>query len=72
VSVLRHVNIYVDDTGSLKGLPSNDRASRLAAAAGHPVDVRGDAFVSRVMDSDEDFQRMDFTLAEVRRWHGYF
>ena len=57
----------MDDTGSLKGLPHNDRASSLASEAGYPVDVRGDAFVGRVMDSDAEFQRLDFTFDDVRR-----
>jgi hypothetical protein len=60
------VNLYVDDTGSLKGLPHNGRASSLASEAGYPVDVRGDAFVGRVMDSDAEFQRLDFTFEDVR------
>lgn len=60
------MNLYVDDTGSLKGLPHNDRASSLASEAGYPVDVRGDAFVGRVMDSDAEFKRLDFTFDDVR------
>lgn len=62
----RHTNMYVDDTGSLKGLPDNHRAAGLAAAAGHPCAVHGDAFVGRTIDSDDAFERLDFTLAEVR------
>jgi len=59
------VNLYVDDTGAMKGLPGNARAAGLAAAAGHPCEVHGDAFVARVVDSEEAFERLDFTLAEV-------
>jgi len=55
----------VDDTGAMKGLPDNTRAAGLAAAAGHPCDVHGDAFVGRVVDCDDKFERQDFTLAEV-------
>jgi hypothetical protein len=60
------VNLYVDDTGAMKGLPDNTRAAGLAAAAGHPCDVHGDAFVGRVVDSDDAFERLDFTLKEAR------
>lgn len=60
------MNLYVDDTGSVKGLPHNARATGVAAACGQPaVDVRGDAFLARVVDCDEAFERLDFTLAEV-------
>jgi hypothetical protein len=62
----RHINLYVDDTGAMKGLPDNTRAAGLAAAAGHPCDVHGDAFVARVVDCEEEFDRQDFTLKEVR------
>lgn len=61
-----HVNLYVDDTGSLKSLPDNVRAAGLAAAAGHPCEVHGDAFVGRTVDCDDAFERLDFTLAEAR------
>ncbi len=64
------MNLYVDDTGSLKGLPDNPRAAGLAAAAGHPCAVHGDAFVGRTVDSDDAFQRLDFTLAEAREARG--
>jgi len=57
--------MYVDDTGSLKGLPANPRAAGLAAAAGHAAEIRGDAFVGRTVDCDASFERLDFTLAEV-------
>lgn len=59
------MNLYVDDTGAMKGLPDNARAAGLAAAAGHPCEVHGDAFVARVVDSEDEFRRLDFTLAEV-------
>ena len=57
--------MYVDDTGAMKGLPDNARAAGLAAAAGHPCEVHGDAFIGRVVDCDEKFERLDFTLSEV-------
>jgi hypothetical protein len=49
----------------MKGLPDNARAAGLAAAAGHACEVHGDAFVGRVVDSEEHFERQDFTLKEV-------
>lgn len=61
----RHINLYVDDTGSVKGLPDNARAAGLARAAGHPAEVHGDAFVARVVDCDAAFERQNFTLKEV-------
>ena len=57
--------MYVDDTGVMKGLPDNVRAAGLAAAAGHPCEVHGDAIVGRVVDCDDKFERQDFTLPEV-------
>ena len=60
------VNLYVDDEGSIRGLPSNPRASEVARACGKGVDVRGDAFLARVMDDGDAFARLDLTLAEVK------
>ncbi|DAZ92901.1 TPA: hypothetical protein N0F65_013063, partial [Lagenidium giganteum] len=59
------VNMYVDDKGTAKGLPTNPRASALAQACGKMIEVRGDAFIGRVFDNDDDFERMDFRLSEV-------
>lgn len=33
--------------------------------AGHIVDIRGDAFIARTFDNEDDFKRLDFTLSEV-------
>jgi len=33
------VNLYVDDTGSIKGLPINVRASAVCRTCGHIVEV---------------------------------
>lgn len=57
--------MYVDDSGSLKNLPRNIRATELAHCCGRPIDVKGDAFLARVMDNGDDFQRMDFNLSEM-------
>lgn len=73
VSLLSHakdtnfiaVNMYVDDEGSIKNLPLNIRASEISQVAGKPLQVRGDAFLSRVFDDGNDFDRLNFTVAEV-------
>merc|ERR1719189_2939422 len=54
------VNMYVDDKGTAKGLPGNQRASGIAMWSGQMLDVRGDAFIGRVLDDDDRFERMDF------------
>lgn len=36
------------------------------STAGFPCTIHGDAFVSRTIDCDDDFQRLDFTLSEAR------
>lgn len=59
------VNMYVDDAGSVRGAERNVRASELAHCCGQPLDVKGDAFLARVMDNGDDFARMDFNLAEM-------
>mmetsp|Transcript_9973 Transcript_9973/g.29916 ORF Transcript_9973/g.29916 Transcript_9973/m.29916 type:complete len:352 (-) Transcript_9973:950-2005(-) len=65
------VNLYVDDQGSIKQLPLNLRASDIANVAGKPMEVRGDAFLARVLDDGEAFDRLDLTVSEVSssaRW----
>lgn len=59
------VNLYCDDEGQALGLPRNARACEIAACAGKPLDVCGDAFLARVMDSDAEFARLDLRLEEV-------
>ncbi|KAG3091086.1 hypothetical protein PI124_g16796 [Phytophthora idaei] len=59
------VNMYVDDKGTAKALPTNVRASAIAQACGKMLEVKGDAFIGRVFDNDDDFVRMDFRLSEV-------
>eukprot|EP00873_Tetraselmis_striata_P044497 jgi/Tetstr1/464761/TSEL_009508.t1 len=59
------VNMYVDDEGSIKGVPPNMRASQIAACCGKPLEVRGDAFISRIFDNEDEFRRLDLTLPEV-------
>ncbi|TDH74295.1 uncharacterized protein CCR75_001180 [Bremia lactucae] len=59
------VNMYVDDKGTAKALPTNVRASAIAQACGKMLEVKGDAFLARVFDNDDDFVRLDFRLMEV-------
>lgn len=59
------INMYVDDKGTAKALPTNVRASAIAQACGKMLEVKGDAFIARVFDDDDDFVRMDFRLSEV-------
>mmetsp|Transcript_20947 Transcript_20947/g.31244 ORF Transcript_20947/g.31244 Transcript_20947/m.31244 type:complete len:300 (-) Transcript_20947:218-1117(-) len=63
------ISMYVDDQGIAKNLPRNERATRIAFAAGRPSEVRGDAFLGRVydqQDGDQDWARLDFTLDDCR------
>lgn len=73
VSLLSHtrdhkfvaINLYVDDEGMVKNLPINKRASEIAQCAGNPIEVRGDAFLARVLDDGDNFDRLDFTIDEI-------
>lgn len=56
--------MYVDDRGALKGLPHNKRATEMARWAGLETDIRGDAFMGRVIDDGERFERRDFSKSE--------
>jgi hypothetical protein len=47
------VNMYVDDKGTAKALPTNVRASAIAQACGKMLEVKGDAFIGRVFDNGE-------------------
>ena len=61
-----HTNMYVDDSGGLKGLPNNRRATELAMQAGGMHDVRGDAFLGRIVDDGNDlYHRLPFSMSEV-------
>lgn len=59
------VNMYVDDTGALKQLPVNMRASEICRCCGRLVQVHGDAWIARIFDNEDEFKRLDFKLAEV-------
>lgn len=60
------VNLYVDDKGVAKQSPINQRASAICAACGIPTEVRGDAFVAKLRDDQNDiFERQDFRIADI-------
>ena len=56
------VNLYLDEIGALKKLPTNSRGAALAAACGF-VDVPfyGDLYIGRVQSR----QNLDFSLTEM-------
>jgi len=61
------VNLLTDDQGSMKNLLHNIRASSVTHEIGKPLKVLGDAWIARIQDDGLDlFQRMDFTLADLR------
>jgi hypothetical protein len=55
------VNMYVDDKGTAKGLPTNMRASAIAQACGKMIEVRGDAFIARVFDNGKQYTKIWIT-----------
>ena len=59
------VNLYVDDTGSIKQLPINPRASDICRCCGQHIQVHGDAWIARFFDDEDGFRRLDFHLSEV-------
>ena len=59
------INMYVDDQGSLKNLPLNARATQIAQMCGLMLEVRGDAFIARFFDDDDNFRRLDFALPDL-------
>ena len=65
------VNLYCDDEASIKRLPRNARASSLASQCGKPLDVRGDAFLARVFDNEDEFKRLDLPISEVSSGAGW-
>ena len=65
------VNMYVDDEGSIRDAPRNLRATEIAHCCGKQIDVKGDAFLARVMDNGDDFARLDLTLGEVSSSAGW-
>ena len=60
------VNLYVDDKGQSKQSPTNERASQICAFCGIPQAVLGDAFLAKMWDDQDGFERHDLTVADVR------
>lgn len=60
------ISMYCDDKGIAKELEVNERASGLIQACGYPGQIfRGDTFMGRVFDDNEDeWRRTDFSLSE--------
>uniref|UniRef100_A0A7S0ITX1 Uncharacterized protein n=1 Tax=Calcidiscus leptoporus TaxID=127549 RepID=A0A7S0ITX1_9EUKA len=59
------VNMYVDDQGVAKGASLNRRASDVCVQCGLATEVRGDAFVARVWDDQEGFERLDMRVRDL-------
>lgn len=59
------VNMYVDDEGSVRGCARNIRATEIAHCCGKPIEVKGDAFLARVLDDGDNFERRDLHLNEI-------
>jgi len=60
------VSVYLDDKGVAKELEENTRVSGIVQACGYPGQTfRGDCFLGRVFDDNEDeWRRIDFTLKD--------
>jgi len=61
------ISFYCDDKGVAKNLEINARASSIAQAAGYPgQQFRGDIYIGRVFDDNEDeWKRIDFSKADM-------
>ncbi|KAG7673794.1 hypothetical protein Ndes2526B_g02735 [Nannochloris sp. 'desiccata'] len=59
------VNMYVDDEGSVRGCARNIRATEIAHCCDKPIEVKGDAFLARVLDDGDNFERRDLYLTEI-------
>lgn len=59
------VSCYVDDKGISKSLPLNPRLTSLVQAAGYPDNLfYGDAFMGKIFDDQDAWERIDFKLSE--------
>lgn len=60
------VSVYLDDKGVAKELPENSRISGIVQACGYPGQTfRGDCFIGRVFDDNEDeWRRTDFPITD--------
>ena len=59
------VNMYVDDKGVAKKLPKNARASAICEVCQQPTEVLGDAFLAKVWDDQDGFERKNIGLADL-------
>ncbi|KAK9805705.1 hypothetical protein WJX73_000447 [Symbiochloris irregularis] len=59
------VNLYCADDATFTGAERNQRASEIASCCGKALEVNGDAFLARVFDNGDDFERRDFDLNDV-------
>ena len=61
------VSMYCDGHSGLKpGCKSNSRATALAKACGHAIEIRGDCFIGRAFDDErEEWERRDFLVADM-------
>ena len=59
------VNLYVDDKGQAKSSPQNARASAVCGACGLPQAVLGDAFLAKMFDDQDGFERQDVKIADL-------
>lgn len=67
------INMVVDDKGTSKDAPINERATAICSRCGlEQLCVRGDAFFCKQFDNDEGFYRIDFTLADLQGEHAYW
>eukprot|EP00923_Selenidium_pygospionis_P009691 GHVN01016682.1.p1 GENE.GHVN01016682.1~~GHVN01016682.1.p1 ORF type:complete len:255 (+),score=51.85 GHVN01016682.1:121-885(+) len=53
------INCYIDNIGRVKDLHTNSRATRIASR-----NIRGDCFVSKTFDDEEEFRRIDLSYHE--------
>ena len=65
------VSMHCDDYGVARGLPSNPRASEIARKIGLNIDVKGDVFISKYYDNEDDFVRLNVApgdLSSTSKW----
>ena len=61
-----HVNMYCDDRAISKNSIVNSRACGIASTCGlKTLQVRGDVFIGKLIESDEQFERLNFTLQDL-------
>lgn len=58
------VSLYTDEKAVAKKLELNERAMGLSRACGAKQELRGDCFVSRYFDDDDQWIRKDFCLSD--------